>query len=96
MSLLELGEAFLWFCLCVALTAVGLLAALLGMGLSYFRGTKSGRTPLVCAFVAAFTTLLLWLTFVFIDPPAAMIFAAGMSLATFMAFASWLSRYDRD
>ena len=93
--MLELGEAFLWFCLSAALTLFGVLAAGVGMGLNYFRGTKAGRMPLVCAILTAIATLLLWLIYVFADPPCAIIFAGGMSLATFMAFASYWSRYDR-
>ena len=92
---MSLGEAFLWFCLIAALTAGGLLVALIGMWLNYFRGTKSGGTSLACAILTAVSAVLLWLIVAFADPPLGMLFAGGMSLVTFMAFASWFSRYDR-
>jgi hypothetical protein len=95
MSLLELGEAFLWLCFCCVLTAIGVLVACIGMALNYFRGTRAGRTPLVCAIVAAGLALLLWLIFALADFSTAIFFAAGMSLAAFMAFASYWSRFDR-
>ncbi len=41
MSLLELGEMFLWFCLSAAITTVGVLAALLGIALNYFAALKA-------------------------------------------------------
>ena len=88
-------ETLLWFCLSVALAAFGTLVALIGMWLNYFRGTQSGRTSLVCAILTAFSAFLLWLICALFDPPCSMIFAVCMSLATFMAFASWFSRYDR-
>lgn len=94
--LIELGEAVLWFCISAAISAFGVIAALIGMWFSYTRGTRCGRTPIVCAVLAAIIALLLWLIYVAADPPLAMIFAIGMSVATFMTFASWLSRYDRN
>jgi hypothetical protein len=95
MSWQELGEAFLWFCLSIVISAIGAFAALIAMALCYFRGTKAGRPAAFCVILVVLAAVALWLIFAIIEPPAAMIFAAGMSLAAFMAVGSWLSRYDR-
>ena len=95
-AVLSFAEEFLWILLSAAITAVGLLIALIGMWLNHFHGTKSARTSLACAILTAFAAIALWLIYAFVDPLFSMIFAVGMSLATFMTFASWLSRYDRN
>src|SRR5262245_14798675 len=95
MSWQELGEDILWFCLSVAITVIGGFAALVAMMLCYFRGTRAGRPAAFCVILAILAAVALWLIFVFIDPPAAMVLAAGMSLAAFVSVGSWLSRYDR-
>ena len=93
--MLDLGEAILWFLLCIAITAIGVPSALFAMAICYFRGTKAGGFAVTCVVLTVLAAVLLWVIFVLIDPPASMIFAGGMSVAAFMTVASWFARYDR-
>jgi hypothetical protein len=91
----EIGEAILWFLLSIVITTAGVLAALFAMLIYYFRGTRAGGFAMTCVIFSVLAAAVLWVIFVAVDPPAAMIFAAVMSIAAFMSFASWLARYDR-
>lgn len=91
----DLGEALVWFIISSVVAGVGMLAALIGLSLSHFRGTRSGRTPLVLAFFTTITAILLWLIVVFFDTPCSMIYGVTNSLLAFMGFTFYLSRYDR-
>ena len=91
----EIGEAILWFSLTTAVSVLGLIAAFVSVSLSHWRGTRSGRAPIILAFMVLSSTVPLWVIFVFVDSPCSMTYAAVNSLATFMSFVYWFNRYDR-
>jgi hypothetical protein len=95
MSFAELGEAFLWFCLALAIALAGAFLAILGIVLNRIRGTKGGRTPLVCAFLSGVASLFIWLIVAYADPPASLLVAFVSTIITIWAFVSWLNRSDR-
>jgi hypothetical protein len=96
MSLAEIGEAFLWFCLAGVISLLGVASAVLAICLNYFRGTNGGKTPLVLTILTGLSALVLWLMVYLIDPlPVGLIFGAINSAFTMLAITSWLNRSPR-